>query len=498
MRATQVVAAAWTGYRRSWRYLVPLALLGYLAVGLLAVFLIFGAGLLGVLAAAILYAVAYVWTQGMLVQAIGERESAKGDLSFGSRFRRLFPRLNALSLAFFLSGFGVFAGLVLLIVPGLVVLTWWSLFVPVIVLEGQGPLRALRRSRELVRGRGWFVFRVILCQWLLAGFGERAIENLAGLLPISGYLAAGIGLLASASVVTPFVALTSLTLYYELRDGPRGKLPPLLVSEQGSGRAVTAAVTLAIGAAIIGPLLLSPPPQDAELTPPVQVSGPPPSDHPVDRGALTALAGSPAQPFAHARSSFLYLLPLDTRAADELQGIAKRVQETYGICTELLDTWQIDQQAFDPQRHQLDGIVLLGQVRSLRDWAAVDESSVILAVTALDIYASSVPEAQFALELADHPDVVLSTARLEDAHLLDTRLWKLVTGEIGFHLYGLTPSSDPASPLYAGLATPTDLDRTRTDLPGFTGDNLAIARKRAHRACRALRNERPSVIATQA
>ena len=44
---------------------------------------------------------------------------------------------------------------------GLVLLTWWILIIPVIVLEGTRAGEAFSRSRELVRGHGWSVFGVI-------------------------------------------------------------------------------------------------------------------------------------------------------------------------------------------------------------------------------------------------------------------------------------------------------------------------------------------------
>ena len=46
----------------------------------------------------------------------------------------------------------------LLVIPGLWLLTRWSLFAPVIVRERLGPMAALRRSNELVRGHFELVF----------------------------------------------------------------------------------------------------------------------------------------------------------------------------------------------------------------------------------------------------------------------------------------------------------------------------------------------------
>lgn len=57
---------------------------------------------------------------------------------------------------------GTAIGLLALIVPGLVFLTWFSLAGPIIELEGTAVRGALKRSRQLVRGNFWAVFAVVL------------------------------------------------------------------------------------------------------------------------------------------------------------------------------------------------------------------------------------------------------------------------------------------------------------------------------------------------
>jgi len=73
------------------------------------------------------------------------------------------PR-NAVSI---LAALGIGIGLVLLIVPGLVLLTLWSVVAPVAVIERPGVFSAFGRSRELVRGYGWPVFGTIVLVFLL-------------------------------------------------------------------------------------------------------------------------------------------------------------------------------------------------------------------------------------------------------------------------------------------------------------------------------------------
>src|SRR5206468_87068 len=66
-----------------------------------------------------------------------------------------------------LAGIAITIGLILIIVPGLFLITIWAVIVPVIVLEGAGVFDAFRRSHQLVRGRGWHVFGTLVVTWII-------------------------------------------------------------------------------------------------------------------------------------------------------------------------------------------------------------------------------------------------------------------------------------------------------------------------------------------
>jgi hypothetical protein len=61
------------------------------------------------------------------------------------------------------------AASLLLVVPGVWLYTRWSLTTPVIREESVGPLVAMRRSKELVRGNFWFVFMTASVAYYLEG-----------------------------------------------------------------------------------------------------------------------------------------------------------------------------------------------------------------------------------------------------------------------------------------------------------------------------------------
>jgi hypothetical protein len=76
------------------------------------------------------------------------------------------------------------AAAIVLVIPGLWLLTRWSLFAPVIVREGLGPVAALRRSSELVRGH----FEVVFLTAAFAVIVEEAVTDVGALvgLVVSG------------------------------------------------------------------------------------------------------------------------------------------------------------------------------------------------------------------------------------------------------------------------------------------------------------------------
>ena len=76
----------------------------------------------------------------------------------------------------------VLVGLLLLVIPALVAVVWCSLSTAIIVVEGSSGWPALRRSRELVRGRFWPIVGVTAVLWIVpmvVNLGLTVIVNLA-------------------------------------------------------------------------------------------------------------------------------------------------------------------------------------------------------------------------------------------------------------------------------------------------------------------------------
>ena len=228
MSPGQILGEAWALYRAHWRHLLPIALVVYILLSLLVLLLAGLLGWLGVIAGVFVSLAGVFWLQGALAVAVADIRDGRADLSIRDTLSRVQPRLNTLAVAGLLAAIGITVGLLLLIVPGLVLATWWAVVVPAIVLEGRGVLEAFGRSRELVRGNGWNVFGLIVLTFLVllgAGIVVGLLLALA-LSPLPEWLEQYVSDVVANTLFAPFVALAFTLAYYRLREAREAPAVP--------------------------------------------------------------------------------------------------------------------------------------------------------------------------------------------------------------------------------------------------------------------------------
>jgi hypothetical protein len=215
MQPSAVLQEAWDLYKAHWRHVLPIALVVYVLLSLVGLVLVSIFGVFGAIATALIALVGYFWLQGALVEAVSDIRDGRADLSIGQTLLRVQPRILAIAGAGILAGIGIAIGLVLLIIPGLVLLTWWSVVLPVIVLERASIFESFGRSRELVRGNGWNVFILIVVTVLLAALANIVIGLVLVWLPdnIGTYVTD----VVANTLTAPFIALAWTLMYYHLR-----------------------------------------------------------------------------------------------------------------------------------------------------------------------------------------------------------------------------------------------------------------------------------------
>jgi len=226
MQAGTVIGKAWEMYKAHWRHLVPIAFVVYVLVSLLIILLVAILGSFGAFIGFFLSLVGLFWVQGALVLAVDDVRDGRADLSLTQTLDRASPHIGTLALAGILAAIGITIGFILLIVPGLFLLTIWLLIVPAIMLENRGVGDSFGRSHELVRGYGWSVFGVIVLTVLIF-IGVGIVFGIFEAVLDTEWISFALNILLQ-SVTTPFLALAWTVTYYELR-GLKGAEPTAAV-----------------------------------------------------------------------------------------------------------------------------------------------------------------------------------------------------------------------------------------------------------------------------
>jgi hypothetical protein len=143
----------------------------------------------------------------------GERPSPGGVLVAG--FEAFTPMFGAVLLA----AIGVALGLAALILPGVFLLVRWYFVPQTVVVDGARGPAALSRSGDLVEGYWWRTLGLVLLVNIAAAIpGILILAPFNSIADSSGDAVwALVGSVVATSVTTPFVALFSTLLYYDLR-----------------------------------------------------------------------------------------------------------------------------------------------------------------------------------------------------------------------------------------------------------------------------------------
>jgi len=230
-----VVGEAWELYKAHWRHFLAISFLVYLGMAALTALATAALTWVGAIVGLLLSVVGSFWVQGALVKAVEDVRDGRADLSVSETLAGVWPRLGSIIVAGLLAGIGIAIGFIFLIVPGLVLWTWWILVIPVVVLERSSAIDAFGRSRELVRGHGLAVFGVIVVTILVLIVAGIVIGLL--LLPLADWLRSFVSNVISGALTAPFIAAAWTVLYYRLRDAHGEAAAPAapVLGEPGSG-----------------------------------------------------------------------------------------------------------------------------------------------------------------------------------------------------------------------------------------------------------------------
>jgi len=184
---------------------------------------------------------------GLALKALVQGSLVRATLAYARDERATFGECIASSLGVVLPLIGlvivmviaVGAGLMLLIVPGVILYIIWSVASPALVAERTGVFGALARSSELTKGARWKVFGVefllLMFNWIFSAVLSATMPATVGTdltklattgLPVSWIVLSAI----SGTIINTVWSTIQASLYVELRNWKEG-LPEQSLAE---------------------------------------------------------------------------------------------------------------------------------------------------------------------------------------------------------------------------------------------------------------------------
>jgi hypothetical protein len=219
-------------YRAQAAVLLPVAFALFVVVAIVNAiiagsFILFPLGLAVSVVAATLY-------QGMVVGLVRDVQDGRRDSSVQDLIDAAWPVVLPLIGAGIFAGICIGLGFLLFVIPGLILVTFWAVIAPVIVVERSGVFAAFGRSREIVRGNGWQVFGVIFVVFIITTIASVVLGAIGASISDSLGMQIFVNLIAS-TVTAPIAAVAAATIYYSLlaikgdavaADAPLPPTPP--------------------------------------------------------------------------------------------------------------------------------------------------------------------------------------------------------------------------------------------------------------------------------
>ena len=203
-------------YRQQFALLIGGALVVFVPVAIVNGILYDAGGFfLTVIANAIALIAGYLY-QGMVVETARDILDGRRDQTIGGLFGSAGPVVGTLIVVGILAGIAIAIGLVLLIIPGLILITIWAVVVPVVVIERTGVFESFGRSRELIKGHGWQVFGILVLLFIAAFVVQILIAAILGGI-FDSVFGFAIGVLLTSLLMMPLTALAASVIYFELK-----------------------------------------------------------------------------------------------------------------------------------------------------------------------------------------------------------------------------------------------------------------------------------------
>jgi MFS family permease len=230
-----VLSEAWALYKRHAAHFILISFAIFLVISVITALLTLALGTVGALIGLIFSMFGTFLLQAALVKAVQDVRDGRADLSLGQTISAALPFLGSVAVASILASIGIGIGFVLIIVPGLILLTFWSLIVPEIVIGGAGAMESFGRSWRTVRGYAWSVFGTYVLVFLMLIVGEIVLSVILSVLHLPYGWRSFISNLVTDTLVAPFIAAVITLIYYRLTTAHGGQPEPGAFNAPGAG-----------------------------------------------------------------------------------------------------------------------------------------------------------------------------------------------------------------------------------------------------------------------
>ena len=207
VRPGSIIGRAWDIYKSQFGLL-------FIAAVLLTLITLVAAFIVAPLVGLVNFVLGLFYT-GAVVRLVQDVEDGRRDEEASALFKGVAPVFWQLLAVAILAGIAIAIGFILLIIPGLILITIWSVVVPVVVLEKPGVFDSFGRSRELVRGHGWQVFGTLVLAWLIVVGLALVAGIIVGVAGAGDLVVAVVNWLLTA-LTLPLVAPVCSVLYFRL------------------------------------------------------------------------------------------------------------------------------------------------------------------------------------------------------------------------------------------------------------------------------------------
>jgi predicted Zn-dependent protease len=170
----------------------------------------------------------------------------------------------------------------------------------------------------------------------------------------------------------------------------------------------------------------------------------------------------------------LYFVAIGDVPVDMFNGLVSHFETRFAVPIKTLSPLGFDQQTFDSQRSQAVADRLIQAVRFRHPSLVKNPRTRVIGITSLDMFMEAMREQwafTFSMRSADRRLAVVSYARMDPGKLggapndalLQSRLRKMLTKNIGIMYFGLPASENPRSALFRNILGVDDLDRMSED-----------------------------------